>query len=847
MAVTVLLLLIVVALAIALTRLTRRVAALERRLAAVPPMSAVPPMAVAEPALPAAAIPEPSPRPTPAPAGQRSVYRSGPPPPKIDFESLVGGKLPIWTGGLALVVGGIFLVRLSIEAGWLTPAIRTALAALFALALLVASEGARRLSATRDDPRVGQVLAGAGIASAYATLYLAAALYHLVTPLAGFALMLAITALGLFLALRHGPPTAVMALAGGFAAPLVAGYDAAGIAPLLIYLGLFVAALLALASARGWAWLAVAALAAAFGWTGLLIALVAPGDLAGVGAFLVALAIGGTLAVPGARVARPIGRLAPLLAALVQLLALAPTLDFGWLAWSFTLTLSAAALFLAWRDATLLPAALAAAILVTLLTGAGIAQDDGNFTESTVPIAMLIFAGAGAALSRRSPGWAWVALAGTIGPLLVTQLFTPWVPRPALWLLLALAATALAWRHRDRTDAGDAGLVGGIATVALAVGILLATWLPTPWIALAPLAVGGVLLAALRFDARALGQLAVLPWLALLVVAAEPVAQIGVGLGKSLGFDVFPYAYLPTGADAARAIMLPGIAILLAAWRTPALFGPARRIIMPVQIALSVLGIYVLLKQPLAIATLPAFRANGFVERVLLTDLALLIGYALWQRHRPLARAFLTLGLARLVWYDLLGLNPVWVEQAVGPLPVLNAATLHLSLAAALLWRLPDLPRRAWIAATLTLLALLATIRQIAHGTLLTGPLGTAENWGYSAAMLALAILWLWRGLAIRNADLRRFGLTLLTATTLKVFLIDAAALEGVLRILSFMGLGVALIAIGWAYRRFVSAAPARSPTPPPIQDTAVGGGVGEQAGAAPTTDKTPPAGPAPA
>ncbi|NWN13489.1 DUF2339 domain-containing protein, partial [Escherichia coli] len=50
----------------------------------------------------------------------------------------------------------------------------------------------------------------------------------------------------------------------------------------------------------------------------------------------------------------------------------------------------------------------------------------------------------------------------------------------------------------------------------------------------------------------------------------------------------------------------------------------------------------------------------------------------------------------------------------------------------------------------------------------------------------------------------RVFGLALLTGVTFKVFLIDAAALDGLLRILSFLGLGLALIGIGWAYGRFV-------------------------------------------
>jgi uncharacterized membrane protein len=43
-------------------------------------------------------------------------------------------------------------------------------------------------------------------------------------------------------------------------------------------------------------------------------------------------------------------------------------------------------------------------------------------------------------------------------------------------------------------------------------------------------------------------------------------------------------------------------------------------------------------------------------------------------------------------------------------------------------------------------------------------------------------------------------GLALLTATMLKVFLIDAAPLTGVLRILSLLGLGIVLIGIGRLY-----------------------------------------------
>ena len=274
--------------------------------------------------------------------------RTAPSRPPINLESLIGGSLPIWIGGAALVLAGFFLVRYSIESGLLGPATRTVLAALFGLALIAASEAARRLPATAEDPRVAQVLAGAGVASLYGTLYMAAALYHLITPLTAFVAVVLVTAAAMGLALRHGPPTAVMALIGGFVAPLVAGFDAAGIGPLLVYLALFTGALFGLAIHRGWGWLALAASIAGFAWINFLIAALhgRGDDLSAVGGFTMLLAACGSAALPATGMRNPWLRLAPLVAGFVQLLALAPSLEFGALAWSFYLVLAAAALFL---------------------------------------------------------------------------------------------------------------------------------------------------------------------------------------------------------------------------------------------------------------------------------------------------------------------------------------------------------------------------------------------------------------------------------------------------------------------------------------------------------------------
>jgi uncharacterized membrane protein len=73
-----------------------------------------------------------------------------------------------------------------------------------------------------------------------------------------------------------------------------------------------------------------------------------------------------------------------------------------------------------------------------------------------------------------------------------------------------------------------------------------------------------------------------------------------------------------------------------------------------------------------------------------------------------------------------------------------------------------------------------------------------------SAAWLLLSVALLIAGVRLGEKALRVAGLAVLTLTVCKVFLIDAAALEGVLRILSFLGLGIALIGIGVLYGKML-------------------------------------------
>jgi len=85
--------------------------------------------------------PEPAPVEEPAPAEAETVLPPVPEPASqprtIGFEELFGTKLPIWGGGITLAVAGLFIVKYSIDAGLLSPAVRVVLGLLFAAALVI--------------------------------------------------------------------------------------------------------------------------------------------------------------------------------------------------------------------------------------------------------------------------------------------------------------------------------------------------------------------------------------------------------------------------------------------------------------------------------------------------------------------------------------------------------------------------------------------------------------------------------------------------------------------------------------------------------------------------------------
>lgn len=208
----------------------------------------------------------------PTPQIAATPKAAAPPAARPGFEERIGTRWVVWLGGLTLALGGLFMVRYSIEAGLLGPEVRVLLGGLFALALLGVGEFARRkesLSSIAALPiaNIPAILTAAGTAVAFATVYAAYALYDFIVPGTAFVL-LGIVAMGtMAAALLHGPALAGLGLVGAFVTPMLVSSDKPDYWALYIYLAIVTAAAFALARMRMWRWLVLTTIAFTTFWT----------------------------------------------------------------------------------------------------------------------------------------------------------------------------------------------------------------------------------------------------------------------------------------------------------------------------------------------------------------------------------------------------------------------------------------------------------------------------------------------------------------------------------------------------------------------------------------------------
>jgi uncharacterized membrane protein len=111
-----------------------------------------------------------------------------PPPPaplsfsRIEFERVFGGRVLAWVGGLATLLGVIFLMRSAVDSSWFTEEVRALLAAIGSLLLLGVGVW---LHERKGHIELGRLLAAVAIPGLYATTVVATQTYDLISPVLG--------------------------------------------------------------------------------------------------------------------------------------------------------------------------------------------------------------------------------------------------------------------------------------------------------------------------------------------------------------------------------------------------------------------------------------------------------------------------------------------------------------------------------------------------------------------------------------------------------------------------------------------------------------------------------------
>lgn len=872
------------------TELRRRLSSLEEMLHTQRPVQPPPLTPVWEQA-PAAATttadaeppplaPEPETPPPPltedasSPPLEASLEAGAPPPlpaPAPGLEERLGTRWVVWIGGLALALGGFFMVRYSIEAGLLGPGVRVFLGGLFAAALLGAGEWTRRkenISSIAALPiaNIPAILTAAGTAVAFATIYAAYALYGFLVPATAFVLLGIVAMCTLAAALLHGPALAGLGVVGAFVTPILVSSDKPDFWALYIYLAVVTAASFGLARIRLWRWLAVTTIVFAVLWTfpGLDAAelQVAPHAFHVIAGFVLA----ALLVVCGFMFGPDIedGEIEPvsssslgayLFGAMLIVLSSAHA-DLALIAFAL---LVGGTLFVAWRApaATGALGAAAAAVFIVfaewavrsnpdmlVLPGGAMSGVGPTATDSSVTLHLVtagIFAAgfgiAGFLAQGRSNSaiipvvWSAAGVATPIAILVALYARIAHLDRSvpfailAVLLAAAFAAATEALTRRDTRPGGmistalfATGTLGALAlaltfalekgwlTIALALMSLGTAWIslqrPIPFLRWLAAIFAGLVTARIAYDPRIVGD----------AVGTTPIFNwllwgYGLPAASFWGASIF----LRRRADDVPLRMVETAAILftaLLAFMEIRHFATGGRMTAAPSLLEFALQVCITLAMAIGLERL-RLRSHSIVHNVgavVLTAIAGLISVlGLLILENPMLFSGVNVGglvfNLLLLGYALPAVLMLLLSYAVaGHRPVAYANTI------------------AGGALVFALAYVTLEIRRFYHGpVLIYGATTSAEQYTYSIGWLAFGVALLGVGILVNSERARLASAAVIALTILKAFAVDVWTLTGVYRALSFMCLGVVLVAIGWLYQRILFR---RQATPPPAAQT---------------------------
>lgn len=779
-----------------------------------------------------------------------------------------------WTFAVAavsLALAGLFLVQYGVERGYLGPSARVAAAILLGILLVAAAEWARRKGARDEDgffAALPSTFASAGLVSVFTGIVAARQLYGLIGPVPTFAGLAATAAGGLILGWLYGPLLSSVALAGAFLAPFLTGGGAENVDWLFGYFVLVAGLGLGIDSVRRWRWVSALALAGGFLSVTLLYLLggTAPGFAAALAA-LVGLAVavpvwspwpgheGATLteAALDAFHGRPVSRPAPTTvyaAASMAAAAALPLLMVGdgvagfWVAVALVGTLFLLTVF--WlRSAPALSdlAALPAAGFLGLIwsaaeTWAPAYSAFRSWTPpdpETAPPETATWLLAGAALAAALAAWRSLSVArfATLWSLGAALLLTAtaflldlrWRPAEIIgdvpWALRVAAASViavlLAERHM-RAEPERALRVSGfvIATLAL-ISLAFATILADAALTVA-FAVTVPVAAWLdrRFDLRPLllavaGGVAAVSWR----LVVEPglfwawdarLSQLLIGYGVPVLLFALAWHLFDARARHGGRILVESAAIALGAILACLLLSRAVTS-GGAELPYLQLGLWGTVWAIAGLAQFWRVRAGGILRRLRLA-LAALGG--------SLSLLFLAAAAA---------LNPVVTGEPVPGVPVLNALFVAYALPAlaigAAAYRFDHAIR--WLRRALAVLSgalavfwVFLAIRHAWRGDDMAGfAMSDGELYSYTVALLVAAAGCLASAFVRRSEPLRKAAMGVLALAIAKVFLVDMAGLTGLVRVFSFLALGLSLAGLALV-NRWLAGALAAQPSDAP-------------------------------
>ncbi len=787
-------------------------------------------------------------------------------PSRENLESYLGARWPVWVGGVALAFGGIFLVRYSIEAGLLGPAARLTLAALFGLLLMAGGEIVRRkalpkISELYANAMIPGALTAAGAVTLLGTVFAAYAFYEFIGSGTAFVLLALVSFAVIALSLLHGQALAGLGLLGSLVTPLMVTTDEPNANALFLFLGITWLAVNAASRIRRWTVVPMLANIGTGLWV-LVYAAIGTGfdPLPPTLAMLVMIA--GTIFLwPGQQyvaaagsgwvslLKRPPLKITLSLSIVIVLAALATVAgststgidpQFAFLAVIAALAaLGAARAYAFWP--TVLSAA--GAVLGTLITALAlldyIAPEGADGTPIPLPlsgneIAVSLLLGAiftllgFAALRRfrreeREYSIVWALLMGAmpvtlgfISFLNFGNFFRDWT-HGLYGVAIGAALIAVAeWLFRKGEDDGN-DWPANLAVAGSFAGLTLALHALTNGI------VTTILVSVLGFAyllSMRIRTWPALPWMmaaAIVIIfgriAWEPTLIGANSLGTTPFFNALLIGY-----------GIPTLLTIVSAWLLRNSSDYRVRNIMQALASLSALiTIAVLVHHAMNGGKLsgdvPTLGEQSIYTLITIGFSGILMTLDLKSPSPVFRFGSMIAGVvatANVLSLHVFALNPFFSGEDTGSWPFVNLLLLGYllpALAYALVAYLArgrrPVPYVALLAVSGAVLGFLwatLSVRRFWQGTNIADWKGfiPGETYTYSVVWLIIGVGLLVLGSKLDAKSIRLASAGLVLIAVLKVFLIDMSNLEGILRALSFIGLGAVLIGIGLFYQRIL-------------------------------------------